>query len=77
MASIESVDLGSAICRWYGYHKSLFKATSGLERAITCYTQSLTGQTRLVLAVSEVSAGEYGAGKVRERNARGDKRLVG
>jgi len=29
-----------------------------LERAITSYSQSLTGQTRLVLVVSEICAGD-------------------
>jgi hypothetical protein len=52
-------------------------ATSGLERAITCYSQSLTGQTRLVLVVSEICTGGYGAGGVGEGCTRGKERLVG
>jgi len=39
--------------------------------------QSETRQTRLVLVVSEVCAGEYDAGRVREGSTRGSERAVG
>jgi len=39
--------------------------------------QSSARQTRLVLVVSEVCAGRYGAGRTREGSTRGEERLVG
>jgi hypothetical protein len=67
MVSSESVDLGSAICRFFRYHKSVFRATIILEGAITSANHSLV--------VSEVCARGYGAGRARKESTKGRKEL--
>lgn len=52
-------------------------ATSTLEGAIASLCQSLTGERRPVLVVSEVCAGAYGTGRAREGRAGETERVMG